>query len=428
MTNTTIRPTRLTDTNATVKYDNFDAIQQWFLGGDTAAAADATGVNDDARFGLDVVNSGSGGQSLRTRSGDGTASYTNANNGNLFTGGISVSGAASFTGGAATFASNVTIGGALGVTGATTLRSTLGVSGVATFVTGASVGGALTVTGISTFVSNVSMVQGLTVSQSATIVGNATVGGSVLATGVATFLTGVTVGGTLGVTGTASFVSNVTMTQGLVVLQSATVGGNLLVTGSGAFGQAVTVSTGGVSVTGSSVFSSGISVTTGGVSITAGGIQVLANGITITGASSFSTTVTVNGEAIAKTPQMAACSGDLTLSTTATDITGCSVSLGVGEWVVTGDFFFKTVGSDTGVNLFGILTTTGGTATVANSGSLAVLNTPTTGLNVVVSKTWYVQVTSATTARLQGRKSGGGGTSVAGQTHTTITAHYLGKP
>ncbi len=58
------RPLRLPDTASMAGYDHLDAITQFFLGG-PGAAADATGVSDDARYAIDTNNAGTGGKAAR---------------------------------------------------------------------------------------------------------------------------------------------------------------------------------------------------------------------------------------------------------------------------------------------------------------------------------------------------------------------------
>ncbi len=126
-----------------------------------------------------------------------------------------------------------------------------------------------------------------------------------------------------------------------------------------------------------------------------------------------------------RAPVSAACSGALSLPASPsgpTDITGCSVSLTPGNWLVTGVFDFSHSGAgDNGVIALGYLATTGGAATVSNSSSLATFALLAGGRGPV-AQTWAVAVTATTTAKLQGQKASGSGASTAGQTHTIITA------
>ena len=109
-------PTMLPDTASKAGYSELDPISQWFLGGSGTAGAQANGLNDDIRYGLDLQNVGSGGLGLRTTSGNNTYQFKNDNTGNTFVGGFNVTGAS-------TFSSPVT------------LLSTLAVTGIATFST-----------------------------------------------------------------------------------------------------------------------------------------------------------------------------------------------------------------------------------------------------------------------------------------------------
>lgn len=228
------------------------------------------------------------------------------------------------------------------------------------------------------------------------------------------------------------------------------VGDKLHVNGPSRLKGAVTVTTGGMDVTGASIFSTTVSLTTGNVVAVTGAViannnalsgteklrvtgtsrlegltTVTTGGINVTGGTTTDT-LTVNGEASAKSIETAKCSGALTLTGSLADITGCSVSLTPGEWVVTGIFDFRVVGADTGVALQGACVTTGGTATITSAAS-ALLQVPTTGLTATVAQCWRIVVTATTTAKLQATKSGGGGSSVAG-VQSTITAAFVGKP
>jgi hypothetical protein len=204
---TAVRPLRLADTVSKAGFDELDPISQWFLGGSTAPGADATGISDDDRYGLDLLNVGSGGKSWRATSGNGLFQGKIDNSGTSFSGGLSITGPASFS-------SHVAIAGSLSVTGAANFQSSIDVTGVAFFRT------------------DVTMFQGLSVSQSMTVSGNLNISGS------------------LTVTQTATFVTNVTMNQGLTVSQSASVGGNLTVTGTATLKSTVVVNDWSLTVSG----------------------------------------------------------------------------------------------------------------------------------------------------------------------------------
>lgn len=220
-----VRPLMLADTASKAGYDELDPISQWFLGGGGTAGAEATGINDDDRYGLDLTNAGSGGMALRATSGNGTHQVRVNNSGVTILGGLTVSGGALtvagitstngfvVTTGASSFGGSATFSGVATFVSAVVMNATLAVTGAASFSTGVTVGGALTVTGPASFITNVNIVQGLTVSQSATIVGNLTTVGS------------------LNVTGIATFVTDVTIQQGLTVSQSVIFGGNLTMSG-----------------------------------------------------------------------------------------------------------------------------------------------------------------------------------------------------
>jgi hypothetical protein len=84
-------------------------------------------------------------------------------------------------------------------------------------------------------------------------------------------------------------------------------------------------------------------------------------------------TVTGNGTVQFKTPLSAAASASLTLTTSMADVTGASLSLTPGVWRLDGVFYFVASGAgDVGGLGIGQLATTGGTATIALSTSLAV--------------------------------------------------------
>lgn len=66
-----VRPKLLADTFSMAGYDHLDPIAQWFLGGTATSGAEATGINDDDRYGLELQNVGSGGKSFKATSGNG---------------------------------------------------------------------------------------------------------------------------------------------------------------------------------------------------------------------------------------------------------------------------------------------------------------------------------------------------------------------
>jgi len=251
------RPLRLPDTTAQAGYHELDPITQWHLGGVGTAGAEATGLDDDSRYGLDLLNVGSGGQALRATSGNGTHQVRVNNSG------VSVFGGLSVTGGALTVAGITSTNGFVVTTGATVLGGSLSVTGAATFSTAVTMGASLAVTGPATFGSSASVTGTLTVTGAATfstavtmngtlnVTGGTVLHSSLVTSGPATFGTTVTIQGTLNcdsnvnlgnaigdtvdiagplrVTGTATFVTNVTMQQNLTVVDSLTVDNDVVV-------------------------------------------------------------------------------------------------------------------------------------------------------------------------------------------------------
>lgn len=132
-------------------------------------------------------------------------------------------------------------------------------------------------------------------------------------------------------------------------------------------------------------------------------------------------TVTGNGTVQFKTPVSAAATASRTLTTSFQDITGASLTLAPGVWLVVGVFYFLVSGADAGFYARGQLVTTGGAAAIANASSRAISGLVAQDA-ATVAQAWLVTVTSATTAKLQADKTGGAGTSEARQDHTTITA------
>lgn len=156
---TTVRPMVLPTTAAKAGYDNLDPISQWHLGGSATAGAEATGLDDDDRYGLDLLNVGSGGLSFRATSGN-AANQIKVDNTGVSIAGLSIAGAVTFT--------SVTVTGTLSVTGASTFGA-------------ATVGGALNVTGAATFGTAVTMNSTLNVT------GGVVLHSSLVASGAAQF-------------------------------------------------------------------------------------------------------------------------------------------------------------------------------------------------------------------------------------------------
>ncbi len=221
---TSVRPLPLGDTTAKAGYDHIDPFTQWFLGGNTAPAATATGISDDDRYGLDLQNSGVGGFSFRAFSGNGAHFGRIDNTGVTFGGTFSVTGTGLFSGAMSvaslTVASGVTVttgavvmGGSATVangfvvtTGASTLGGSLSVVGAATV-------GTLRSTGAATMASTLNVLSTIDVTGTANFRSSLQVDSVLNVTGVANFQTMVTVVGALNGTGVATFISTVTGSQ-----------------------------------------------------------------------------------------------------------------------------------------------------------------------------------------------------------------------
>lgn len=137
--------------------------------------------------------------------------------------------------------------------------------------------------------------------------------------------------------------------------------------------------------------------------------------------------------AIAKAPVVAAASADLTLTGSATDVTGMSASLTPGWWEVHVAIKFNEAqggGTDLGTTMIAQLATSGGTATISNS-TAAIQWTPQAANEATtISRSFAVLVSATTTAKVQGSKSGGTGTGSTAikQTHSTMECFYKGNP
>lgn len=210
---------------------------------------------------------------------------------------------------------------------------------------------------------------------------------------------------------------------------------SLRVNGTSRLQGAVVVTSGGASITGGLLLASSGDIDGNGG--TAGQLRIGAvvvnaaslvgtEKLRVAGTAVIDSTLTVNGEAIAKAPVVGQCSGALTLTTSHADIAGCSGILSPGNWLVIGNFDFVCTGTDTGVTFLGTCVASGGTATVTTAGQPRFV--PAASGDVVnVTGAWHVSVTATTTAKLQARKSGGTGTSTTG-TQSTFTAVFVGKP
>lgn len=196
-----VRPLLLPDTASTAGYDQVDPLIQWFLGGSGTSGATATGITDDDRYGLDLQNAGSGGQSFRATSGNNSYQLRVNNSGITMVGGLNVTGTT-------TFASPVVMQSTLMVTGTATFTGSLNASGAATFATGVVMQSTLTVTGGVVFRSS------LVVTGTASFLGMATVGDSL------TVSNDVTVGSSLRVTGASTFTGTSTFRSAVTVFSA----------------------------------------------------------------------------------------------------------------------------------------------------------------------------------------------------------------
>lgn len=118
--------------------------------------------------------------------------------------------------------------------------------------------------------------------------------------------------------------------------------------------------------------------------------------------------------------QIASCTSDLTLTTSAQDVPGCSLSLGVGTWKVEGIFDFQ--GNDQSVLASGFCNVDG-----VNESEEAIYR-PNAGAmgRATVFQVWRIVLTVTTTIKLQACKSGAGGTFKAWMTHTQLFAMRTG--
>jgi hypothetical protein len=135
-------------------------------------------------------------------------------------------------------------------------------------------------------------------------------------------------------------------------------------------------------------------------------------------------------EPIQKAPQSAAASVSPALTTSYASFSpACSVSLGIGNWIVEGTFWFSC-GDAADVNqvAFGKLNVVSGSATIGLSTSEALATLEVNGNGYMATRSWPVTVTAAAVIELQVKKSGGAGSSTANATHTTILASYDGNP
>lgn len=110
-------------------------------------------------------------------------------------------------------------------------------------------------------------------------------------------------------------------------------------------------------------------------------------------------------------------SADLTLTGSAQDITGATLTLPAGVYLIIGTFDHIEQGAgDEGWTAVGELVVG---ADTQNGQALLTLDN---SHRATVSQFWSVTLTTSTTCKLQAYKNGGTGTSITGHTHTTITA------
>lgn len=136
------------------------------------------------------------------------------------------------------------------------------------------------------------------------------------------------------------------------------------------------------------------------------------------------------GEPLQKIHQTDAAAANLTLTNAFQSFgTPITESLGIGNWLVVGTFYFVNGGTlDIGQSGEGQLVTSGGTATISNSGAVATGTFETANTSTTITRVWGVNVTAATTAELKARKTGGTGSSVCFATRTTMECFFMGNP
>lgn len=119
--------------------------------------------------------------------------------------------------------------------------------------------------------------------------------------------------------------------------------------------------------------------------------------------------------------QIAYATGNLTLTTTATDISGASIVLArIGRYLITGNFTFQIAG-DTNQAMRGTLAVSG-----ANQLQQGLVMAPATNTVLGTTQQWLITVASTgETVVLRGHKDGGTGTSSAIATLTSISAIWI---
>ena len=116
-------------------------------------------------------------------------------------------------------------------------------------------------------------------------------------------------------------------------------------------------------------------------------------------------------------------SAALTLTTSAQDITGCSLSLAAGTYLIIGVFDVYGEGAnDAGAGHIAIGSLVVDTTEQSGYGLGSLGYTSASMDRHTVTQVWAVTLAATTTCKLQGKKSGGTGSSKIIQTHTAITA------
>ena len=132
------------------------------------------------------------------------------------------------------------------------------------------------------------------------------------------------------------------------------------------------------------------------------------------------TTVWISDVAMKQTtfPSSASCDTTATLSTTTTDVSGCSLVLGNGTYLVIGCFDFECT-SGGGNAAVGVLNASG-----FEQSEQAIAASPTTGVRWTSSQTWVISVGPADSGvvKLRAKRSGTGSSWKVQTTHTTIRA------
>lgn len=202
-----VRPLPLADTSAKAGFDQVDPMTQWFLGGNTAPSANATGISDDDAYGLDLQNSGVGGLSFRAFSGNGSHFGRIDNTAVAFGGTFTHTGSAGFTG-------SMTVGNGFTV-----------ITGASIFGGSATVVGAFRVTGASTLTGAVSMASTLQVAGNVVLTGTVSMASTLQVAGAATLSSAVTMASTLNVAGAVVMASSLAVANAANFSAALAIGG-----------------------------------------------------------------------------------------------------------------------------------------------------------------------------------------------------------